>query len=506
MYYKENPNLGRRIVKTYNGEQEYRFNCKKIKGDYYVINKSCFEIDGTWYRINSGLIVFDYAKNQYCLVKNSNLMTGIVSFEKGVPVMGNFTPNPYTNCKVIDKHSDSGFVWCINQEILIGNNYAENFSTGIWHPLLGIPVAKLQTPANVLNHTNKGYNIEDNAEEFNQKIELLKNFNPEYTKDVKRFAKMLGDTTFGLEIECNKGYLPDNIQNQTGVVICRDGSLNDENGNPGPEFVTVPLQGAKGLQTIANLGKELPKRTTININCSLHIHFGNLPTTRMFLVSLYRLSYKLQTDIFQMFPFYKTNPEGVKKKNYNQKLPSLDIMNVPRGINKLDFNGYINDSYKALFSWLAEGCQPDATYNRKLKAHPVAHKWNRHNRYYWINFMNTIFSNRNTVEFRLHTPTTNSQKMINWLFICNAILKYANTHATRILLTKSQITLDEVLDYYKETFGERGAFLSEYLKAYVAERKEKIFNDIQKGDKLSNWDIENDKNYLFSYKGVNHLF
>lgn len=504
IYYSQDPTLDRKTVTTYDGKTEYRKNCRKIKDQYYVIDKSVFEIDGVWYRINSGLIEYDHETKKYRVIKESNMIKGIVKFENGKPVTGYFTPNPYKNCKV-SWSNDEGYLPCISEELLIGNNYGEDFSTSIWHSLKRVSVKELQTPRNAVDNTQKGYNIEDNAQEFEDKIKLYNQFNTELTKDVRQYGRMLRDTTFGFEIECSKGFLPEHIQNQTGVIICRDGSLNDENGKPGPEFVTIPMSGAKGLQTISNIGKELSKRTSLDLKCSLHIHLGNLPTTRMYLVSLYRLAYKLQNDIFQMFPFYKTNPEGVKKKNYNQKLPSLDIMSIPSTICKDNFDQYINDSYNALFTWLSEGYRPDVNINRKRKIHPVGQKWNRHARYYWINFMNTIFSNRNTVEFRLHTPTTNVQKMINWLFICNAIVRYANLNSSKILLNKTKITLNDVLSYY-DIFGERGKFLSAYLKAYVDERKRMILSDIKNGDKISEWDVKNDKNYVFTFGNTNYLF
>jgi hypothetical protein len=41
-----------------------------------------------------------------------------------------------------------------------------------------------------------------------------------------------------------------------------------------------------------------------------------------------------------------------------------------------------------------------------------------------------IWGSRGTVEFRCHTPTVQYQKVINWLFIVVAILKYAKKYAT----------------------------------------------------------------------------
>lgn len=246
--FKDDPSLGFKTVKTVNGETEYRRNCKKITKNgtvgYYVINKDCFEVDGTWYRVASGLIVFDAEKNAWVLKKGANLIEGVIGVEKnGKPKMGHYTPNPYKNTSA--NFGAFGVLPVINTDVLIESGFVENFSTGIWFPPGSASAEKLQTPKNAVDHRNKGYNIEDNAVEFEQKKKLFAEFVPQMSKDVMPFGKMLGDTTFGIELECSKGFLPEHIQNQTGVVICRDGSLRDENGMPGPEYVTVPMGGLR---------------------------------------------------------------------------------------------------------------------------------------------------------------------------------------------------------------------------------------------------------------------
>jgi hypothetical protein len=55
IYYDDNPNLNRLVVETHDGRKEYRENCRKIKHTFYVKNKTCFEINGVWYRIDSNL-------------------------------------------------------------------------------------------------------------------------------------------------------------------------------------------------------------------------------------------------------------------------------------------------------------------------------------------------------------------------------------------------------------------------------------------------------------------
>jgi len=54
------------------------------------------------------------------------------------------------------------------------------------------------------------------------------------------------------------------------------------------------------------------------------------------------------------------------------------------------------------------------------------HKWMINSRYHIINLVPFLFGKRGTIEFRVHPPTLNPIKAINWLFICNAILKFAN--------------------------------------------------------------------------------
>jgi hypothetical protein len=509
IYFSDNPDLSLKTVKTAMGQTEYRVNCKKIKGEYYTLNKDCFEIKGVWYRVNSGLIEFDHELKHWFLVKDMphNMILGVVGHNGKDFIRGRFTPNPYNNCKVVVNSDNFRNVeMAINTDILTDAGYVEDLSTSAWYSPNYRSMSDLKSIRNVLDHTGKGYNIEDNGAELIQKTALYNDYKIPISKEATAYGKFLGDTTWGVEIECAKGHLPDYIQSRYGVIICRDGSLNDDNGKPGPEFVTIPLKGAKGLVATSKICNELSKRTTVDLKCSLHIHLGNIPKTKIFLISVYRLARKLQKEIFQIFPYYKANPEGIKQKNYNQKLPAHNIYNADASMTKTEFNEYINEAFKTLFSWLSEGFVPDQAWNRKVHKHPIAQKWNRTKRYYWLNLMNTIFSERNTAEFRLHTPTTNSQKVINWLFICNAIVKYADTHCNRILTSKGGISLKEVLSYYSDNFGKKGEFLSEYLLAYIEERKAKFFRDYQKGDFISAWEMKEDRDYTFTYKGVTDLF
>jgi hypothetical protein len=121
--------------------------------------------------------------------------------------------------------------------------------------------------------------------------------------------------------------------------------------------------------------------------------------------------------------------------------------------------------------------------------------------------MNLFFSERKTAEFRLHHNTLNGQKMVNWLFICNAIVRYAEKNAKQILSSGNPIPMDEILNYYADTFPTKeGKFLSSYLKAYATDRTKYFTTMAGKGDYICEAEIKEDKTYTFEHEGVSWLF
>lgn len=501
--FQDNPNLKLKVVTTVTGAREYRRNCRNIKSKFYVMNEDCFEVEGKWYVKTSKLITFDYETKVYVLAKKQPLVYGVVDFKSGgSPVFGYFTQNKYNNLWV--NIANYGPVVAINESVLIDGGFAENISDGVWQYKKGLGIsalARLNKIESKKVYTNKGYNIEDNAEEFKEKIEAFEKYPLKITPAALRYGKMLGDTSFGGEIETSMGYLPEHLQYRTGVVICRDGSIENA------EYVTVPMRGAKGISNIKYLAQELAKRTTTDIKCSLHFHLGTLPKDRLFIVALYALAIRIQDEIFTMFPYYKTEWKGIKKQNYNQKIRKLGTEVMKPNLSKEEYTKYVDEAYYRIFTFLNDGVTPDDRFNRTNHRHNQTAKWNRKQRYYWLNFMNLFFSERYTAEFRLHHCTLNGQKMILWLFICNAIVRYAEKNPTSILSSSDPIKLDTVLDYYATTFKNKDAiFLSNYLKAYVQNRKEYFLADFKKDDYTSPREMRDDKTFRFEYEGVDWFF
>jgi hypothetical protein len=505
MRYSENPNLDLQVVDTVNGKKEYRNNCRKIKNKdgvycFYIKNEDCYFIDGTWYRLETGKIIFDSEKNCYTLANNENLVKGVVGFDGDSPIHGHYTQNIYKNCRIIDRNGKK--YPCISYEI-IPSSYQELPGYDMFEQVSSKTNKKVIANGDDYKNGHYNYNIDDDPMSFESLKEIYKNSKFKIDKELFKYGRVLNNMTYGMELESIKGYLPKYFRNKFGIQICRDGSLSNENGDQGPEYVTVPMKGARGLQNIKNFSKEIALRNDMNYNCSLHIHIGNIRKDRTFLVALYKASVSIQNELFKMFPFYKNDEikYAGKQKNYCKKLKKL--FDNYEGSSKADYDKYINNSYSTLGQLLlGNHAVPNFNFNRTNGQHPQKNKWERTGRYYWINFMNMFFSKRDTIEFRLHTPTFNSQKIINWLFICSAFIQYVEKHTEAILKGK-KIKIKDVLYIYKDLYNEEE--LSEYLLDYYKSRVVFFEKLTKSGNFIPSEELACDSAYFFESK-LNNIF
>ncbi len=496
-------------VVTVSGNTVDRQKCCKIKHLYYEKNVDCFFINKSWYRKNSGLILYDYEKCKWLLKKESyniNFVYGICYFENDTPVLGHYTSVPQKNVSVYYKGNQH---MCIGLNVIPENmKVVEHISTGIFF----INPDKLQFSEcsvirNRVNMENNPYNIEDDLNKFNILCDIYKESKYKIPIELIRYSHLLGDISFGIEIETIRGYMPVHLQYQNSVVICRDGSLKDPNdGTQGAEFTTIPLSGAKGLYVLKNLCNDLKDRTEIDLQCALHLHIGNIKTDKLSLLNLYKLCYMIQDDMFKMFPYYKLNEVeyAQKNKNYCKKLSDLRFNKISSKISKDVYKEFLNLDYQLLFSFLSEGQYSCNKFNRKNKRHPRLHKWERHSRYYWVNFMNTIFSSRNTVEFRIHQGTTNFTKISSWLFICNAIVKFAEKNSKELSNNKL-FKLSDVLNYYR-SINKDGVILSDYLLNYYNERSKHFLDEAAISNYLGKTDLKLDRVYSTDNTILNKFF
>lgn len=524
--YSDNPNKKLKTVVTIDGSTEYLRNCKLIGDRYYRVDDQCVFVDKRWFPIDSPYIFYDYETKKFLHKLKHGHTKGIIAYQDGKFVFGLYTSNPYYNCSiktVIDDEKctfdcmnynivkDLGFVEHINEAIWVDPNYQKT-NIDLQNLLEVIPsysaVERIMaiysssiniTEKKVYKFSQNSYNAEDSGT-FTIRQNEYDKFKTVLGKDVRKAASLIGDVTFGTEIETKKGNLPNYYLSQLGVVICKDGSIGYT-----PEFVTVPYSGAKGLQSLKNLFMELNKRCSTDYTCSLHYHIGTIRKDREFIVALFRLYSDIQNDLHRMLPYYKTNPEGVKEKNYCKLLnPSM----VERYINSdCTYQEKVSNSYKSIFNWILEGRSPDKYCNRKNKKHPNgAQKWGHHARYSSINFMNLFMSNRNTVEFRGHHAVLHPDKAINWFFICVAIVRYAENNSSKILSSTSKVKLTDVLNYYGNTFKtEYAKSVSSYLIGYYNERVE-YFNLLKRrGDHIAKSDYDQTE-YEFVHNGMRGIY
>jgi len=425
-----------KIVKTINGQNYPESFCRRIKGEYYLIGNNKIENSGDIYLINNRYIrftknrlVFDHSKKEY-VIKNNELIEGVVNFNNENPILGYFTLNSLYNVEIYLKNHEK--LICINEKI-IPLYYRECRSTGIFYHISLKTVNELNTLREVEKRYKESlpYDSKGITQQFVLNYE--QNYKPVICKNVETYGKYLKDYTFGLEFETTKGILTNKKLNQLPLIPLRDGSIS------GLEYVTIPLEGKKGLQALIDSVYELKKRTEYDISCSTHLHIGNIPRTPEFILAFWKFMSVYQNQIFQMFPLYKKYNFGIKRKEYSKPLP---IEKVNFYLDPVIDKKNINKNFNVLFRYLSEGDDMvNYDYNLdNVKSHhrdPNGNqKWNINTRYYFTNLIPLIFGNKQTIEFRIHTPTYNINKIINFLYLNVFIIDYVKNNTESILLNK----------------------------------------------------------------------
>ena len=448
-----------KIVITVQNEKLPISKCKNFNKLWYKIGDTkikdsgdCYLINNKYYRQETGLIVFNYSINEY-MIKNDNLIEGVVEFVNNEPLFGNFEKDTSLPSVTLE----NGMTYYILNYNSIENNkeYREHLGSGDFYHISRMAANKFNT-LNIPKQEYK-YSLPYDSKGITDKfINIYKEkYKSEISPNIKKYAGILGDLSFGLEFETTKGFIPSRILDQTGLIPLRDGSIS------GIEYVTIPLEGAKGLQTVVDLLKPLKERTVFNDSCSLHLHLGNIPRTKEFILSFFKLTCMVQDEIFSMFPIYKKYNFRIKNKNYSAPYPIFDLMSR---MDPVINTNNINENFNILYTFLSEGQDfSEVGYDLKnVNFHPRdpegTQKWNIHTRYFIHNLIPLIFGNKTTVEFRIHTPTYDVNKIIPFILINSILVNYAIENQKHILSNKSF--------FYKKTLF---SIISEYLRSKVSD-------------------------------------
>jgi len=488
-----------KTVVTVSGKTFPKKECRTIRGEFYKIGDvniensgDCYKINDKYYKQHTGYIYFDNRIKKY-IIKDKSLMVvkGVIGFDKSNnPIFGSFSKK-YEKEDLVLVHIDGNTYQCFDNEIFKGTIYKEQLSSGNYYNKYSLDTIEFTdikhcdlNYKNTLSYDSKGKT--NSASEY-----YHSNYSPKYTEAVKKYGDVAKGLTFGLEFETVKGMVPPRIVKNLGLIPLRDGSVK------GLEYVTIPLEGKKGVQTIVDTVKQLKKRTLYDETCALHLHIGNIPRTEEFFIAAFRVLTVIQDSIFELFPLYKKYNYGVKRKHYTKPLPINSTILKMDGV--ID-NKNIKKNFEVLYSFLSMGrsYQNEGGDLSNIHSHPSdpegTSKWNIKTRYYWVNLIPLLFGNKQTIEFRIHTPTYDINKIMNYFIVCTSIVNFIKNNQNSILSSTnfcSKINFNNIL--YKEIKNPR---LVENVLDYIDSRNKYIYNQTCSGDLVGNEEEFNPTVYI----------
>lgn len=441
------------VVKTYDGTTALKSKCRKIQGEYYETSRQCFRMsDGKWHRITNGKVVFLYDLDKWVLKGDYDYHPTLVAVSSNgdfklencsTNSVSGITLRDITNGSMIPLYKEE-----LLETLMETGNVREELSTGLF---IFKPTAFTDREIQHLNKKairNYRRRLEYRAQySLNDSIKKYKKGAGTETPINNSLAEELGGTTFGIEFETWNGTISERKLDYFGLIPLKDGSLRKEGGEMAYEYTTVPLKGAVGLKSLRNIADCLSKYTEIAPNCSTHIHLGGYELSKGFIVALYGLVSAIEKEIFSLFPAYFENTGKFKRQSYCGPMYKVELHS----------KNSVDENFKNIFDLLSGN--NDKYFSTPIKfegfssnGHPLdktgEHKWNIPFRYTYCNLIPLIWGTSHTTEFRVHPPTINKARIVNWLFITNAIVQYAFScrENPETILDDSKIGLHKILN------------------------------------------------------------
>lgn len=355
-------------IKTVNNVIADKKNCRLVDGKYYLIGDKNIENSGDIYEINkrfirfeTGRLIFNLTTNSYELLSSSQAIKGIVNIVNNEFVYGYFNYNVLYDNVLYDINNVKRLVY---RNCKIPLTYRDQNSTGYYYHISLMSANEFLKVKYISRELKESFNYDskNSIETYNKIFEM--NYKPEYLNVTSSLDNLLKGLSFGLEFETVSGIIPNYKLNSLPLIPLRDGSIR------GLEYATIPLQGKLGIQALIDSVKELKKRTKYDETCSLHLHIGNIPRTKEFILAFYKFYSIFSDEIFSMFPLYKKENYGVKKKNYSKPFDFIKLNSLMD--NKITNESSLNENFAVLFDYLAESHR-FSDYDNNLdnvKVHP----------------------------------------------------------------------------------------------------------------------------------------
>lgn len=448
----------------------------------------CFLVEGKYYRLSKGAIVYDHYKKRYVLKSAIEVENGFISIrEDDKPVLGSWSwPTDHLlEDNIVANYEGQKFL-CISDSIFENTGWEERLSDGEFYLKSGLPVKEFSKIVAV-NRDFK-YNLPYNASNELKRVSAIyaSRFKPTvYNKGVSSYPQVLGKYTYGFEFETTKGKIPNRICNKLGLIPLRDGSID------GIEYATIPLEGKDGIETIIQACEELEKRTVFDQNCSLHIHIGGMPRTEKFFIAMAKVLCYVQEEMYEMFPFYTRGGFGLKKKDYTAPLPVPELLGKINNIIDTSSKKDVDANFQHIFEFLSMGHKYYDYKNNlaNVKSHPSdpggTSKWYVKSRYRWVNMIPLLFGNKKTIEFRIHTPTYDANKIVYFAIMCASLIDFAVKQEEKILkgnVPAQSYNLSDLVYNYLAQFGDKYAAVHDHIHNYIVDRKSDIKYHIKNGN------------------------
>ena len=435
-----------------------------VTGKKHKISE-CIYVGSLWYHKSSPDVFTDCLDGKLHHRKNAmDVITKLeinndkklsVNIERGQTYYNNqYKLIPISSCK----YSFDGSV--LSLDVIKGWEYAECFTKGLYTDKDAVEnnIDKIKIyQAYRNNFINKDLTIPEKI-----KIGLL---SPSYT--ITEGLKY----TFGIELECSRGYVPTWLAFQKYNMLCvRDGSVSGGADNGGPEYVTGIMTGDTGFAHLQEICLEISKRCKVNTSCGVHVHLGNINFDKCFLINSYRLALFLEKEMFSTLPYSR------RKNRYCRQLKPFSFNKAIQGNDLIR----IEEDYNKLFKYVSveKVSNPNFEYN-KSKQHPLGAKCGYDHstpRYCWLNYVPAMFNTRNnnsfSLELRNHSGTTNFTKVKNWTLFFMAFCAFAEQYPNEI---EPGITISQILE---RIFPKKAKSLILYFNT----RKEKFSGESEDAD------------------------